>query len=480
MKTASRLVLLLLAIVATAAFVPSQASALESVVQDDALLLSGDKAKVDASLDKAEAIGFTHVRLTANWQEIAPDAASDTQPIFDAKNSASYPAGVWDRLDLAVREVRAHHMEPMIDIGFWAPYWATTEPVGSQGIRARENVDPSAYADFAEAVVRRYHGDFVPTAPTAAAPAATTAKSSDAKATTRGFLDGLFGGGKPSTPAPTTTTTAPAAPAKPVVQPLPPVDVYTLWNEPNIKGFLTPQWKTTKKGRTPASPTVYRRMLMAAYPRVKAISPNATFLIGATSSTGSYALSGMHGGVPPLQFIRGLACVDEKLKPVRTGSCKGFTQLPGDGWAHHPYSFETGPSNKSANGRPDDAILGDTVKLHKLLTKLAVRKRITWADSDLYLTEYGYFTTVIGTHRAVSEPEQAQLVGDAFRLASQFPGVKMMSQFLLQDVQCDGGRTTSCLNWTTGLMRTDGSPKPLLTVLTNVLHSLAPAAPTTR
>jgi len=467
MTSASRLFLLILAFVATAAFAPSSALALSSVVQDDALLLSGDQAKVDKALDQMQAIGFTHVRLTANWQEIAPDAASDTQPIFDAKNSASYPAGVWDRLDLAVREVRAHQMEPTIDIGFWAPYWATTEPLGSQGIRARENVDPGAFADFAEAVVRRYHGDFVPTTtPIAAATAA--------KAAPRGLLDALFGK-QPApapAPAPTPAKPAPAAPAKPVVQPLPPVNLYTLWNEPNIKGFLTPQWKKTKKGRKPASPGVYRRMLQAAYPRVKAISPNAQFLIGATSSTGSYALSGMHGGVPPLQFIRELACVDAKLKPIRTGGCKGFTQLPGDGWAHHPYSFDTGPSNRSANERPDDAILGDTAKLRKLLVKLAHKKRITWASSELYLTEYGYFTTVIGSHRAVSEPEQAQLVGDAFRLASQFPGVKMMSQFLLQDVKCDGGRTTTCLNWTTGVLRTDGSPKPLLTVLTNILRTL--------
>lgn len=462
MNSATRMLLPLLGVL-VAVCVPSQARALSSVVQDDALLLSGDPAKVDKALDQMESIGFTHVRLTANWQEIAPDAASDTQPIFDAKNPASYPAGVWDRLDLAVRETRAHHMEPMIDIGFWAPYWATTEPVGSQGIRARENVDPSAYADFSEAVVRRYRGDFVPTSGVVPAQAAA------AKAAPRGLFDGWFGS-KPSTPTP-----APAAPAKPVVQPLPAVNTYTLWNEPNIKGFLTPQWKATKKGRKPASPAVYRRMLRAAYPRVKAISPNATFLIGATSSTGSYALSGLHGGVPPLQFIRELACVDAKLKPIRTGGCKGFTQLPGDGWAHHPYSFETSPSNRSANERPDDAILGDTAKLRKLLVKLATRKRITWASSELYLTEYGYFTTVIGSHRAVSEPDQARLVGDAFRLASQFKGVRMMSQFLLQDVQCDGGRTTTCLNWTTGVLRPDGSPKPLLTVLTGLLRTLTNA-----
>lgn len=472
MHSASRLLLSLLVLLAVAAGVPSSASALDSVVQDDALMLSGDAAKVNKSLDQMESIGFTHVRLTANWQEIAPDAASDTQPIFDAKNSASYPAGVWDRLDLAVRAVRAHGMEPMIDIGFWAPYWATTEPVGSQGIRARENVDPAAYSDFAEAVVRRYKGDFVPTTGSASATPSTPAAPAQ-RASTRGFFDGWFAPAPQPAPAPAAKP-APA-PAKPVVQPLPAVSTYTLWNEPNIKGFLTPQWKKTKKGRTPASPAVYRRMLLAAYPRVKAIVPDAKFLIGATSSTGSYALSGMHGGVPPLQFIRELACVDTKLKPIRTGGCKGFTTLPGDGWAHHPYSFETGPSNVSASGRPDDAILGDTVKLHQLLTKLAARKRITWAGSELYLTEYGYFTTVIGSHRAVSEPDQARLVGDAFRLAAQFKGVRMMSQFLLQDVQCDGGRTTACLNWTTGVLRTDGTPKPLMTVLTQILQSLKTA-----
>ncbi|MSW49916.1 MAG: hypothetical protein F2817_03360, partial [Actinobacteria bacterium] len=242
MHSASRLVLSLLVLLAVAAGVPSTASALDSVVQDDALMLSGDPAKVNKALDQMESIGFTHVRLTANWQEIAPDAASDTQPIFDAKSSASYPAGVWDRLDLAVRSVRAHGMEPMIDIGFWAPYWATTEPVGSQGIRARENVDPSAYSDFAEAVVRRYKGDLVPTtgaaSATPAAPATPAVRAG--RASTQGFFDGWFSPPAPQ-PAPAAKPAPAPAPPKPVVQPLPPVTTYTLWNEPNIKGFLTPQ-----------------------------------------------------------------------------------------------------------------------------------------------------------------------------------------------------------------------------------------------
>lgn len=428
-----------------ALILPNAASAVSTTVQDDALLLSGDPVLVDASLDTMQSIGFTHVRLTANWAQIAPASDTDSKPAFDATDPNAYPADAWKLLDLAVRETRAHGMEPMIDIGFWAPYWATTEALGSSGVRARENVDPAAYADFAEAVARRYSGAFTPPTPPAPAPAAEPEPAPSPFAP-------LFGSPKPE-PKPE------PAPA-PKSDPLPVVNVYTLWNEPNIKGFLMPQWKQTKQGRKPASPGIYRRMLTASYPRVKAVNPRSTVLIGATSSTGSYAVSGLHGGVPPLRFIRALACVDDRLRPIRTGDCKNFTRLPGDGWSHHPYSFDYEASHRSDRRRPDDAILGDTMRLRQLLKRLANAKRISRASTYLYLTEYGYFTTPIGTHRAVTEPEQGRLLVSAHAFASTAPGVRMMSQFLLRDVQCTGDATTSCLNWSTGLQRADGTPKP--------------------
>ena len=122
-----------------------------------------------------------------------------------------------------------------------------------------------------------------------------------------------------------------------------------------------PQWEPD--GVTPASPRVYRAMLRAGYAAVKTArrSKKVTVLIGNTSST-----QGKRGAGPvaPLEFLRDLACVDVKLKPRTTPDCVNFQTLPGDGWAHHPYSQNERPSRVSkaprgdrrpAHGRPAQA-----------------------------------------------------------------------------------------------------------------------------
>src|SRR5204862_4839532 len=61
-------------------------------------------------------------------------------------------------LDAAVRAIRGGGLRVLMDIGFWAPRWATTDP----GPRARANIDPQAFGDYAAAVARRYSGAFTP------------------------------------------------------------------------------------------------------------------------------------------------------------------------------------------------------------------------------------------------------------------------------------------------------------------------------
>jgi hypothetical protein len=103
------------------------------------------------------------VRITANWPVLTRDSSATTRPAFDARDPAAYEQVRWSNLDAAVRAVRDAGMTTMIDIGFWAPHWATSAPPGP---RARTNVKPRDYADFAVAVARRYSGEFVvPRAP---------------------------------------------------------------------------------------------------------------------------------------------------------------------------------------------------------------------------------------------------------------------------------------------------------------------------
>jgi hypothetical protein len=204
-----------------------------------------------------------------------------------------------------------------------------------------------------------------------------------------------------------------------------------LWNEPNHQGLLLPQWEADKT--TPASPRIYRAMVRAGYAAVKSArrSKAVKVLIGNTSSTGGARGS---GPVAPLEFLRRLACVDRSMHPITTGDCANFTMLPGDGWAHHPYSQNERPSRTS---RPplevDDVRLADLPKLATTLDILVKMGRLAPADRDIYVTEFGYETQPVAGRPTIDELTQARWLTWAEYLADRVPTVRSFAQFLLRD-----------------------------------------------
>jgi hypothetical protein len=410
----------------------------ETVIQDDAELLHRPDDQVRASMDRIRALGIDRVRLTAGWSVLAPDPDAPSKPSFDASDPAAYPQAAWRSLDRAVALARAAGLDVMIDIAFWAPRWATRDEPSTTG-RLRTEIDPVEYARFAQAVVRRYSGLFRPPADSRPAP-----PSPDGN-----MLDSLLG--RPKSPPSN-------APAQPLRELLPAVRTFTLWNEPNHPGFLMPQWTVRDGIPVPRSPEIYRAMIMAAYPAIKLVAPDTTVLIGGTSSGGS-AVAG-RGGVLPLRFLRELACVDEQLNPVTTGSCAGFVTLPGDGWAHHPYSLRTTPDKDS---RYSDALpVAATPRLAATLQALVERGRLAPRVADLYLTEYGYETSPPDPRAFFTPREQARLLAQAEYIASRTQSVKTWPQFLLRDLPGDpaGPQGRAFGDWQSGLFFADGSPKP--------------------
>ena len=250
-----------------------------TVVQDDAELLHRTPQRIAATLDDLRGLGVDWVRVTAGWSEIAPAARSLKRPKgFDATDPAQYPPGAWSALDRVYRMTRARDLDVSIDIAFWAPRWAVHAPAARPD-RERTWIAPADYADFAEAVARRY--------PRAVA--------------------------------------------------------FTVWNEPNHNAFMLPQWERVDGAWRPASPHRYRELVQAAVPRIKAAAPDALALIGATSSVGSAQATSENERMAPLTFLREMACVDARLQPLKRAECRDFEALPGDGWSHHPYSLELPP-----------------------------------------------------------------------------------------------------------------------------------------
>jgi hypothetical protein len=425
------------------ACVPSvaQARTVQTVVQDDALLLHGTDEQIRTGVQRAHDLGFTHVRLTAGWSVIAPQPDGPEVPDFDATDPAAYPAGNWANLDRAVRLAHEAGLESMIDIAFWAPRWATKDPAETADRLATE-IDPAAYAKFAQAVATRYGGTWTPPV---GGPAPQPDPSPD-----RTVLDELFGDGSEPGPA-TGTSGEPAAP-------LPAADTFTIWNEPNHPGFLRPQWRQVDGVWVPRSAEIYREMVHAAYPVIKAAAPGARVLVGGTASMGSSTPN--VAGVPPLRFLRALACVDERLRRVTSGSCAGYRPIEGDGWAHHPYSLRTTPDVDTRD--PDKLPVAATRRLTSTLRALVASGRVAPGLADVYMTEYGYETNRPDPSAPFSLQEQAGLLAWAEFIATSDPAVRMWPQFQLYDRPSTPPRPgmREFGDWQSGLFFDDGTPKP--------------------
>ena len=424
----------------------------ESVIQDDAGFLHQPEDVIAQNLERTKALGIERIRVTAGWSVIAPDPDSPVKPDFDDTDPGAYPAGNWMNLDRLVRMANAAGLKVMIDIAFWAPRWATKAPA-DQRDRLRTDIDPVLYSHFAEAVARRYSGTWAPPAPRPDEPPPQPQPSPDGNLLTK-----LFGGGQQQSPPPP----PPAPPAMESPAPLPAVDIFTIWNEPNHPGFAIPQW-TRENGRLiPHQADVYRAMVRAAYPLIKSVAPASRVLIGATSPGGATQTG--RSGVTPLRFIRRFACVDNRWRPIHTGPCSDFTTIPGDGWSHHAYSLQTLPSQIPIDG--DKLPVANTGRLLWALDRLARTRRIAPANRDLYITEYGYETSPPDPHAKFSPEQQAQLLSWAEFIATRSPRVKMWPNFELVDRP--GWRAGPDMrlfgDWQTGLYFADGTPKPAAAV----------------
>lgn len=365
-----------------------------TIVQDDAELLHRTPKRIAATLDDLRDLGVDWVRVTAGWSEIAPAPRAVLRPDFDATDPKQYPAGAWGPLDRLYEMARDRGLRASIDIAFWAPRWAVRAP-GRRADREREEIELREYADFAEAVARRY--------PRAVA--------------------------------------------------------FTVWNEPNHNAFLMPQWERAGGAWRPASPHRYRAMLRAAVPRIETAAPGALVLIGATSSVGSAHATRANERMAPLTFLRELACVDDRLKPLNRPECADFDPLPGDGWSHHPYSLDLAPWQ--ADPRPDDVRMADLDRLTTLLRRLHEDGR-TRNDLPLYLTESGYQTAPPDPTWDVTLADQARWLPEGERIARRQPSLRGVSQFLVRDLPERPGPTLK-IRWRdyqSGLRFEDGRRKP--------------------
>lgn len=387
-------------------------------IQDDPEFL-GHPERLDQTLTEIKALGFTHVRLSAHWNQLTRAPRAARRPRFAAASPGGYQQRKWYPLDRAVAAATRHGLHVMIDVAFFAPRWATTGHSRAES-RPRNRIDPRAFTDFAVAIAQRYSGRFAAT---------------------------------------------PRAP-----HPLPKVELLTLYNEPNLAVFWTPQRRTLPGGSVVLdSPHAYRRLVARAYAAVKRARPDLRVLVGSLASGPAWEPGARRAGIPAMRFLREMACVDARLNSLDTPDCRGFRPVPGDGLAIHPYVLGHPPAHMPTGDRIDNLTLGNLGWLAALTRQLAERGRVAPALQDIYITEFGYLTGASGPLASrplrnpfpkVSLDRQATYEAWAHELAWATPQVKMFSHFLVRDTLCAPRAGPECIDWPSGFRFAGGAPKP--------------------
>ncbi|MEA2299259.1 MAG: hypothetical protein QOF77_2195 [Solirubrobacteraceae bacterium] len=420
----------------------------ESTFQDDSLLVYNTPVGVSQTLDTLHALGVNRVRVSVFWGLVAPSPKSKSRPSFDAADPNAYPAGSWDRYDRIVTYAATKGIAVNFNVTDPAPLWATGSPPRAD-IEATFEPQPKAFGDFVHAVATRYSGTFM-------------------------------------APKPTFDPQHPGAPA-----PLPRVDYWAIWNEPNQPGWLTPQLVPGAGRRLiERAPTIYRALVDAAYAALTATGHGSdTILVGETAPKGlntkglppcsaARRASVCTGAIKPLHFIRQLYCLDDSYHPLRgataavrgcpvdaAGTARFITDHPGlfmaSGWAHHPYELIFAPNRAPAD--PDFVTIASLGRLTDVLQRiLGAYGEDRPGGMPLYLTEFGYQSTP-PSPIGVSLSRQAAYLNQSEFIAYTNPHVRTLSQFLLRDDSTRPGATALAragASFQTGLEFHAGKRKP--------------------
>jgi hypothetical protein len=372
-----------------------------TILQDDSQLLGSNGERRDATLDEWKALGVDVVKLRVDWRDISPDDKPG-----DPSDPAAYRADVWQRYDRAIRSAQDRGMQVFLMLGGHAPKWASEDsPEGLPGGVQR----PSAnlFQQFVQATGKRYSGNY-------------TAPPGD-------YSDPL---------------------------PLPRVTIWSLWNEPNLVSWLSPQKE---------APQLYRNLLYGGFDGLSASGHgNDTILYGELLP---FARGNKTAGVRrrPLEFLREMACVDKRFRPYKGSAakkrgCDSFRPLPGSGVAHHPYTLSGGPGVKSSN--KDDASIGELDRLVKTLDKLTRKKRFAAKGRQgLWSTEFGFQTDPPDPFQSPIKKVPGYM-GQAEWIAYKNPRVGAWSQYPFTDDAIPDSGADRFGGFQSGIKFENGRKKP--------------------
>ena len=250
------------------------------------------------------------------------------------------------------------------------------------------------------------------------------------------------------------------------------VDRYLIWNEPNLTIAPRRECSGSPRSCAPAAPHLYRGLVRAAGPAIKAADPGAEIVIG------ELAPLRLREALGPISFLREMACVTARYRPIRSGRCRRFRPVAADALGHHPHGRRRAPDRR--NPDPDAAQMGDLSRLVTVVDRLTRFDRIRALHGrlPLRLTELGYQTSPPDRFIGVAPTRQARYLEKVAYVAWRNPRVATVTQYQWQDerVRRAGTGAKAYAGWQSGLLYFDGRPKPALAAFARPLVAVQDAS----
>ena len=375
----------------------------ESIFEDEHQLLDLGPGVANTALDDVKSLGADSVRSLVLWSRIAPRGKRRPRG-FRATEPRAYAPSAWDPYDDLVRGTSVRGLGLILSPSTPMPAWASR----CKKKQATCKPDPKAYRAFVTALGRRYSG---------------------------AYADENQGGGV-----------------------LPRVRRWSLLNEPNQPGWLTPQFER-KRGRLVATAAVlYRKLALAGIAGLKAAGHGRDqILLGETAPIGRTSGSLARRPVPPVEFLRKLFCLTPSGKRLRGGDgkrhgCRKFKRFKVAGFAHHPY--QRGGSRPPAEPpqAAGEITISSASRLRRVLDAAARARRIP-RRLPVYYTEFGFQTNPPDRIFGVRVALQPSYINQSDWMAYRDRRVRAVSQYKLVD-------EAALSSFQSGLRFIDGRPKP--------------------
>lgn len=361
-----------------------------SLMQDDAELFA-EQSHQDAAATMRELrdLGVDVLRTNVLFYRTYRSFNDRVKPGgFDTSNPGE-PLYNWTPTDRIVNLAEQHGIRVMMTVSGPGPHWSSMQPRRCRtGVLCTWKPNPQEFGAFTAAVAKRYRGR---------------------------------------------------------------VDWYSLYNEPNLTTWITPQVRKTKFGRVEMSSVFYRKLWLAGYNAIRRNDPARRnhVLFGEMAAIGA-----------PIPKLNAALCLDANGRPFRgrmrkLHRCGGrIARLNIGGWAIHPYN-QGGLGSPRRRTRSKTALPQQYMpRLHRLMKRAAARRRVR-PGRGIYITEFGYQTRPPDPISNVTPRRQARYINESDRLFFGDRRVKTVAQYQLTDV-------ADKRQYNSGLRFANGRAKPSL------------------